>query len=87
MKGAKHKKSLEGRVLEIASAAKIGKGEFTIRKEEHNKAPKHIREGIKAKRKERAQKQLEEVCWYDRVVRFRSDIGSRLKIWATTIPL
>jgi len=66
MAGAKHKKSLEGRILEVASAAKIGKGETTVRKEEHNKVPKHIREGIKAKRKDRVQKRIEEVCFATR---------------------
>jgi hypothetical protein len=63
MNGAKRKKSLEGRVLELASAAKLGKGETTIRKQEHSKAPKHIREGIVSKRRERNQTKLEEVSW------------------------
>jgi len=60
MNGAKRKKSLEGRVLELATAAKLGKGETTIRKQEHSKAPKHIREGIASKRRERNQTKLED---------------------------
>jgi hypothetical protein len=63
MNGAKRKKSLEGRVLELATAAKLGKGETTIRKQEHSKAPKHIREGIASKRRERNQTKLEDVSW------------------------
>lgn len=60
MSGAKRKKSIEGRVLELATAAKLGKGETTVRKQEHNKAPRHIREGIVDKRRERNQAKLEE---------------------------
>lgn len=59
--GAKRKKSLEGRVLELANAAKLGKGETTVRREEHNRAPKHIRNGIAEKRRERNKQKVEEV--------------------------
>lgn len=61
MPGAKRKKSIEGRVFELATAAKMGKGETTVRKQEHNKAPRRIREGIIDKRRERNQAKLEEV--------------------------
>ncbi|CAG8692630.1 10372_t:CDS:2, partial [Acaulospora colombiana] len=59
--GAKRKKSLEGRVLELSKNAKLGKGETDVRRAEHNKAPRHIREGIVAKQKEKREKQLQEV--------------------------
>lgn len=61
MKGSKHKKSIEGRLLEIANAAQVGEGETSVRKEEHKKATRSIREGIKAKRKERIQQKIAEV--------------------------
>ncbi|PVG04471.1 hypothetical protein CPB86DRAFT_693663 [Serendipita vermifera] len=58
--GAKRKKSLEGRVLELTKNAKLGKGEGDVRRAEHNKAPRHIREGIIAKQKEKREKKLQE---------------------------
>jgi len=61
MTGAKRKKSLEGRILELATVAKLGKGEATVRKREHNKAPMQIRGGIISKRRERIRAKLEEV--------------------------
>jgi hypothetical protein len=87
MPGAKHKKSLEGRILEVASAAKIGKGETTVRKEEHNKVPKHIREGIKAKRKDRVQKRIEEVSLSARSLSNILTVQSRQRTWAIIILL
>jgi hypothetical protein len=87
MPGAKHKKSLEGRILEVASAAKIGKGETTVRKEEHNKVPKHIREGIRAKSKDRLQKRIEEVCLSALSSAWVFTVQSRQRTWAIIILL
>jgi hypothetical protein len=87
MPGAKHKKSLEGRILEVASAAKIGKGETTVRKEEHNKVPKHIREGIKAKRKDRHEKRIEEVWFHSLISAWVLTIQSRQRTWEIIILL
>ncbi|KAG8818798.1 hypothetical protein FRC17_010703 [Serendipita sp. 399] len=60
LKGSKKKKSLEGRVLEVANAAKLGKGETTVRKQEHAKVPRKIREGMEKRRKELKQMKLQE---------------------------
>ncbi|KAH9947267.1 hypothetical protein B0H21DRAFT_778619 [Amylocystis lapponica] len=57
---AQRKKALAGRVLEAAGKAKLGKGETTVRSVEHKKAAKHVREGMKVKRKERSEKELED---------------------------
>lgn len=62
MTPAQRRKALAGRVLEAAGQAKLGKGESAVRAKERNKAAKHVRDGLNAKQKERAQKQLEEVC-------------------------
>jgi hypothetical protein len=58
---AQRRKALAGRVLEAAGKAKLGKGESMVRAKEHNKAAKHIRDGVHARQKERMQKELEEV--------------------------
>lgn len=58
---AQRKKALEGRVLEVAGKAKLGKGEKTVRTAERNKAARFVREGMVKKQKERNQKELEEV--------------------------
>lgn len=58
---AQRKKTFEGRVWEVAGAAKLGKGETAVRTAEHNKAPKRIRQGIQDKQAERDKKKLEEV--------------------------
>ena len=59
------KKALAGRVMEAAGKAKLGKGEAAVRQKEHNRAAKHVRDGLAEKKKERQQKELEEVrCGY-----------------------
>lgn len=58
---AEKKKALAGRVLELSAAAKLGKGEASVRKEERNKAAKRVRLGLERKLKERNEKALEEV--------------------------
>lgn len=58
---AQKEKALSGRVLELSSQCKLGKGESIVRAEEHNKASKRVRDGLLRKREERSQKQLEEV--------------------------
>ncbi|KAG8858585.1 hypothetical protein FRB91_009646 [Serendipita sp. 411] len=60
VRSSKKKKSLEGRVLEVANAAKIGKGEVNVRRKEHAKAPRRIREGIEKKKKEINHMKLQE---------------------------
>ncbi|KZP03848.1 hypothetical protein FIBSPDRAFT_768340 [Athelia psychrophila] len=57
---AQRKKALAGRVLELASGAKIGKGEKAVRETETNKAAKRVREGLLDKKTEREKKELEE---------------------------
>lgn len=58
---AKRKKTLEGRILELASKSKLGKGEKDVRKAERKKALLRIREGMKAKDVTRAKQNLEDV--------------------------
>ena len=63
-------KALQGRLLELADEAKLGKGDTIVRHEERNKASKRVRLGLEQKTKERQEKSLEEVCplWMDNVV-------------------
>lgn len=58
---AKKRKALEGRILELAGDAKLGKGERQVRDVERNKAAKRVREGIAQKREQRQRQELEEV--------------------------
>ena len=58
---AQRKKALAGRIMEAAGKVKLGKGEVAVRKAEHNRAAKHVRDGLFEKQKERQQKELEEV--------------------------
>jgi len=51
---------MAGRVLEAAGMVKLGEGEHDVRKDEHNKAAKRIREGIRKKQKQQGHKALEE---------------------------
>lgn len=60
MTPAQRRKALAGRVLELSGAAKLGKGEKSIRENERNKALKRVREGLIDKQKERARQELEE---------------------------
>jgi len=59
--GAQRRKALEGRVLELAGSAKLGKGEHIVRSGEHRRAAKRVREGLADKKQERQKKELEEV--------------------------
>ncbi len=61
LSGAQRRKALEGRIDELVGASKVGKGETRIRREEHNKAAKSVRDGLKEKRKQKLSKQLEMV--------------------------
>lgn len=58
---AQRKKALAGRIMEVAGKAKLGKGEASVRQKEHNRAAKHVRDGLAEKKKERQRKELEEV--------------------------
>ncbi|KAG7097052.1 hypothetical protein E1B28_004443 [Marasmius oreades] len=57
---AQRQKALSGRVLELSGSAKLGRGEKTVRNEEHNKASKRVREGLLSKEKQRRKARLEE---------------------------
>ncbi|KAI1792948.1 hypothetical protein LXA43DRAFT_886607 [Ganoderma leucocontextum] len=57
---AQRKKALAGRIMEAAGKAKLGKGETSVRQKEHNRAAKHVRDGLTEKKKERQRKELEE---------------------------
>ncbi|VDC04093.1 unnamed protein product [Peniophora sp. CBMAI 1063] len=57
---SQRKKALQGRVLELAGAAKLGKGEKAVRKKEHARASKAVRDGMEDRRIERKGKALAE---------------------------
>ena len=57
---AQRKKALAGRIMEAAGKAKLGKGEAAVRQKEHDRAAKHVRDGLAEKKKERRQKELED---------------------------
>ena len=56
---------MEGRIIELTGAmtgeVKIGKGEGKVRREEHNKMSKSVREGIAEKRRKTQSLELEKV--------------------------
>ncbi|KAH8118450.1 hypothetical protein DFH11DRAFT_673274 [Phellopilus nigrolimitatus] len=60
MTPAQRRKALEGRVLELAAGAKLGKGESSVRQEERKKASKNVRMGLERKVEEKKGKALEE---------------------------
>ncbi|KAH0587476.1 hypothetical protein H2248_006258 [Termitomyces sp. 'cryptogamus'] len=60
MTPAQRRKALAGRVLEVTGAARLGKGETSVRDMERNKASKRVRDGLKEKQKHRARQRLEE---------------------------
>ncbi|KAL5487940.1 hypothetical protein ACEPAI_6048 [Sanghuangporus weigelae] len=57
---AQRRKALDGRVMEIAGTAKLGKGESVVRQEERKKAAKKVRMGLERKVEERRRKAVEE---------------------------
>ncbi|KAL5530315.1 hypothetical protein ACEPAF_6572 [Sanghuangporus sanghuang] len=57
---AQRRKALDGRVMEIAGNAKLGKGESIVRQEERKKAAKKVRMGLERKVDERRRKAVEE---------------------------
>ncbi|KDQ07477.1 hypothetical protein BOTBODRAFT_38780 [Botryobasidium botryosum FD-172 SS1] len=57
---AQRRKALEGRVLELASGTRLGRGESVVRQSEKNKASKRVRDGLNAKKVEREKKELDE---------------------------
>lgn len=61
IKPSKRRKALAGRVLEVAGAAKLGKGERFVKEAERNKASKKVRDGMLTKQEERNKKALDEV--------------------------
>ncbi|KAG5343058.1 hypothetical protein C0989_000048 [Termitomyces sp. Mn162] len=60
MTPAQRRKALAGRVLEVTGAARLGKGETSVRDMDRNKASKRVRDGLKEKQKHRARQRLEE---------------------------
>jgi hypothetical protein len=58
---AQRRKALEGRVMELSGKSKLGRGEKNVRTAEHQRASKHVRDGLMAKKKEREKARLEEV--------------------------
>ncbi|KAI5124726.1 hypothetical protein M0805_005363 [Coniferiporia weirii] len=56
---AQRRKALEGRVLELAAGAKLGKGESVVRQEERQKASKRVRMGLQRKVEEKKSMTLE----------------------------
>lgn len=60
-KPAHKRKAVEGRVMELTGAVKVGKGEAQLRKCEQNSASKRVREGLAAKEAQVIAKQREEV--------------------------
>ncbi|KAF8639442.1 hypothetical protein AX16_010297 [Volvariella volvacea WC 439] len=57
---AQRKKALAGRVLELAGAARLGKGEKIVRTTERKRAAKRVRDGLLAKQKHVEEQKLEE---------------------------
>ena len=47
---SRKRNALAGRVEEVSGCSKIGKGEGFVRKLEHDRSSKHIRDGIKTKK-------------------------------------
>ena len=58
---AQRKKALAGRIEEVAGASKTGKGEDKVRKAEHDRSSKHIRDGIRKKQAKVRAAKLEQV--------------------------
>lgn len=58
---AQRRKFMEGRIVELAGGAKLGKGEKLLRKEEQNKHAKHVRDGLVEKHRKKQKQKLEDV--------------------------
>jgi hypothetical protein len=58
---AQRRKALAGRVEEVAGTSKVGKGEQKVRKLEHDRTSRKIRDGVKAKKNKIFAAKLEEV--------------------------
>ena len=57
----KRQRALQGRLLELSSGAKLGKGDTIVTREERSKANKRVRLGLERKTRERQAKALDEV--------------------------
>lgn len=57
---AQRRKFMEGRIVELAGGAKLGKGEKLLRKEEQNKHAKHVRDGLVEKHRKKQKQKLED---------------------------
>ena len=74
MTPAQRRRALEGRVMELASSAKLGKGESIVRDTERKKNSKRVRLGLERKVGEQRQRTLEEVriLYYAKLLYFAS---------------
>ena len=61
LKPAERRRALEGRVMEAAGHANLGKGQSLLGQAERSKASKKVRVGLERKKHEREKKDLEEV--------------------------
>ncbi|TFK28815.1 hypothetical protein FA15DRAFT_583587, partial [Coprinopsis marcescibilis] len=59
MSSGQRRKAMAGRLMELVGDVKLGKGERHLRKEEHNRAAKNVRDGIAQKQRERQKQELE----------------------------
>ena len=64
MTPAQKRKALEGRVLELAGGAKLGKGESLVREGERKKASKRVRMGLERAVEGQKARTLEQVNVY-----------------------
>lgn len=61
MTPAQKRKALEGRLLELAGGAKLGKGESLVCQDERKKASKRVRLGLEKSIEEQKAMRLEQV--------------------------
>ena len=76
MTPAQRRRALEGRVMELASSAKLGKGESIVRDTERKKNSKRVRLGLERKVGEQRQRTLEEVriLYYNKLLYYTSHL-------------
>ena len=83
MTPAQRRRALEGRVMELASSAKLGKGESIVRDTERKKNSKRVRLGLERKVDEQGQRTLEEVriLYYTKLLYYTSHLYSHSLIF------
>jgi hypothetical protein len=60
--------------MELSGKSKLGRGEKNVRTAEHQRASKHVRDGLMVKKKEREKARLEEVRTSSREREMRVDM-------------